>query len=100
MASNHLLGQLIRYLTGAHSIQDQALVQMGRVPNVAAKPAIALSREHLRHPEAHHQVRQRLVARGAAPSRFKGVAVRVTGKGPLCTALDIARSEQGVGARS
>jgi hypothetical protein len=65
MASNHLHGQVTKYTTGAHSIEDQALVQIG-----------------------------------ANPSRLKDLAGTVTGKGLFGTPLDVARSEQGVGARS
>jgi ferritin-like metal-binding protein YciE len=75
--------QLTKYLTDAHSIEEQALVQMRSAPRLAGDPAIASRFEHhLIETEDHeHVVRARLEARGAKPSALKDFAGKVTGKG-------------------
>jgi ferritin-like metal-binding protein YciE len=83
MTPTRLDEQLTKYLTDAHSIEEQALEQMRSAPKLAGDPEIASAFErHLDETEDHeHQVRARLEARGADPSRFKDLAGRVTGKG-------------------
>jgi ferritin-like metal-binding protein YciE len=83
MTPTRLDEQLTKYLTDAHSIEEQALEQMRSAPKLARDPELASAFErHLDETEDHeHQVRARLEARGADPSRFKDLAGRVTGKG-------------------
>src|SRR5881227_1103197 len=83
MTPNNLDAQLTKYLTDAHSIEEQALVQMRAAPKIAGDPQIAAAFErHLHETEGHESlVRQRLEARGADPSTLKDLAGKVTGKG-------------------
>jgi ferritin-like metal-binding protein YciE len=83
MAPNDLGEQLTKYLTDAHSIEQQALVQMRRAPDIAGDPAIAQQfSEHLTETEQHERmVRERLQELGAGPSMLKDVAGKVTGIG-------------------
>jgi ferritin-like metal-binding protein YciE len=75
--------QLTKYLTDAHSIEEQALVQMRGAPKLAGDPEIAAAFEqHLAETEAHESlVRRRLEARGADPAMLKDLAGKVTGQG-------------------
>jgi ferritin-like metal-binding protein YciE len=77
--------QLVKYLTDAHSIEEQALAQLRSAPDIAGDPAIAaVFRDHLAETEGHElAVRARLEALGAAPSRVKDVVMAVGGKGFL-----------------
>jgi ferritin-like metal-binding protein YciE len=83
MTPNRLDEQLTKYLTDAHSIEEQALAQMRSAPKLAADPEIASAFERHLHETADHEqlVRARLEARGANPSRLKDLAGTVTGKG-------------------
>jgi len=74
--------QLVKYLTDAHSIEEQALAQMRAAPDLAGDPQLAEAfRAHLAETERHEQlVRERLDALGASPARFKDVAGAVSGK--------------------
>ena len=71
--------QLTKYLTDAHSIEQQALVQM----KLAGDPEIAAAfDEHLTETEGHEAlVRERLEARDASLSVVRHVAGWVTGGG-------------------
>jgi ferritin-like metal-binding protein YciE len=75
--------QVTKYLTDAHSIERQALVQMRSAPDIAGDPVIASAFvQHLAETEAHESlVRQRLDARGASPALLKEIAGAVTGAG-------------------
>jgi ferritin-like metal-binding protein YciE len=83
MSPNSLEEQLTKYLTDAHSIEEQALVQMRSAPKLAGDPEIASAFEQHRHETEEHEslVRARLEARGATPSMIKDIAGKVTGKG-------------------
>jgi ferritin-like metal-binding protein YciE len=83
--ANTLSEQLTKYLTDAHSIEEQALQQLRRAPGLAGDGELAaLYREHLAETEWHERlVRERLEARGAQPSRLKDVVMRVGGLGFL-----------------
>jgi ferritin-like metal-binding protein YciE len=83
MTPNSLQEQLTKYLTDAHSIEEQALVQMRHAPRIAGDPEISAAFEwHLAETEAHESiVRERLAARDAAPAKLKDLAGKVTGKG-------------------
>jgi ferritin-like metal-binding protein YciE len=75
--------QLTKYLTDVHSIEQQALAQMRRAPDIAGDPRLAdMFRAHLAETEEHERlIRERLEARGAKPSKLKDIAGRVTGVG-------------------
>jgi ferritin-like metal-binding protein YciE len=77
--------QLTKYLTDAHSIEEQALAQLRTAPEIAGDPELSAAyREHLRETEGHERlVRELLEARGAKPSRTKDVVMALGGKGFL-----------------
>ena len=77
--------QLTKYLTDAHSIEEQALAQLRTAPEIAGDPELSAAyREHLRETEGHERlVRELLEARGAKPSLTKDVVMKVGGKGFL-----------------
>jgi ferritin-like metal-binding protein YciE len=74
--------QLTKYLTDAHSIEQQALVQMRAAPEIVGDPALAsIFSAHLVETENHEQlVRSRLEERGAGPAAIKDLAGAATGK--------------------
>src|SRR5262245_26913755 len=61
-----LRDQLTKYLTDAHSIEEQALAQLRRAPAIAGDPRIAAAfEEHLGETEGHErEIRELLDARG------------------------------------
>src|SRR3954466_4219994 len=75
--------QLTKYLTDAHSIEEQALVQMKLAPKIAGTPGLsAIFTEHLRETEEHERlVRTALEQRGAQPSKVKDLAGQAGGVG-------------------
>src|SRR3954467_13019713 len=75
--------QLIKYLTDAHSIEEQAIAQMRAAPDLAGDPGLADAfRAHLAESERHERlVRERLDAHGASPSKLKDAVMAVGGKG-------------------
>src|SRR5918992_2258395 len=75
--------QLVKHLTDAHSIEEQALAQMRVAPRIAGDPELAQAfREHIAETEEHERrVRARLEARGADPSRVKDLVARAGGVG-------------------
>jgi ferritin-like metal-binding protein YciE len=75
--------QLTKYLTDAHSIEEQALAQLRSAPDLAGDPVIAGAyRKHLLETQGHElRVRALLEARNAAPSRIKDAVMAVGGKG-------------------
>jgi ferritin-like metal-binding protein YciE len=77
--------QLTKYLTDAHSIEEQALAQLRTAPDIAGDPELAQNfREHLHETERHeHLIRAALDARGAKPSRTKDTVMALGGKGFL-----------------
>ncbi len=77
--------QLTKYLTDAHSIEEQALAQLRKAPDLAGDPELAAAfREHLTETEGHERlVRNLLEARDAAPSRVKDAVMALGGKGFL-----------------
>ncbi|MQA74744.1 MAG: DUF892 family protein [Solirubrobacterales bacterium] len=56
--------QLVKHLTDAHAIEEQALTQMRRAPGIADDPRLAeVFRRHLEETEGHERrVRERLAA--------------------------------------
>lgn len=75
--------QLTKYLTDAHSIEEQALQQLRTAPDIAGEPALArVLEEHRLETETHEaRVRGLLEARGASPSRVKDTVMRAGGAG-------------------
>jgi ferritin-like metal-binding protein YciE len=82
MKDNHD-DQLNAYLRDAHSIEQQALVQLRSAPDIAGDERIAdVFRAHLAETETHERlVRERLDARGATPSAVKDGVMAAGGKG-------------------
>jgi ferritin-like metal-binding protein YciE len=77
--------QLTKYLTDAHSIEEQALAQLRTAPDLAGDAQIErVFREHLTETDRHERdVWLALDARGAAPSTVKDMLMRIGGKGFL-----------------
>ena len=75
--------QLVKHLTDAHSIEEQALTQLRRAPSIAGDPDIASAFDrHLGETERQEQlVRARLEAHDAEPSKVKDAAGKVGGYG-------------------
>jgi len=77
--------QLTKYLTDAHSIEEQALAQLRSAPDIAGDPQLAQNyREHLTETEGHERrVRSLLEERDAKPSALKDTVMKAGGKGFL-----------------
>lgn len=77
--------QLTKHLTDVHSIEEQALTQLRRAPDIAGDEALAeVYREHLVETEEQERlVRARLEARGAEPSTVKDLIARAGGVGMI-----------------
>lgn len=73
--------QLTKYLTDAHSIEEQSLQQMKVAPDIAGEPGLERAfREHLAETESHEsRTRGLLDARDASPSRAKDLVMRAGG---------------------
>ena len=83
MAPETIQEQVRKHLTDAHSIEQQALVQMKLAPKIAGDPQLAeLFARHREETEGHERrVRERLAALGGKPAIVKDVAGQVTGVG-------------------
>jgi ferritin-like metal-binding protein YciE len=83
MPSDTLDEQLDKYLADAHSIEEQALAQMRKAPDIAGDASLAQAfAEHLTETERHERlVRERLDAHGASPSKLKDAVMAIGGKG-------------------
>src|SRR2546430_15849077 len=81
MTTNSLDEQLIKCLTDAHSIEQQALAQMKAAPDIAGDPTLSsIFSAHLTETqEQERSVRGRLEAHGARPATLKDIAGSVTG---------------------
>jgi ferritin-like metal-binding protein YciE len=77
--------QLVKYLTDVHSIEEQALQQLRKAPDIAGDEQLArVYAEHLTETEGHERrVRERLEAHGADPSKTKDLVARAGGIGML-----------------
>jgi len=74
--------QLVKYLTDVHSIEEQALVQMRRAPDLVEGALAEAFRRHLGETESQEQrVRERLGSHDASPSKLKDVAGQAGGFG-------------------
>jgi ferritin-like metal-binding protein YciE len=83
MSASSPTEQLTKYLTDAHSIEEQALAQLERAPAMAGDAELArIFAEHRTETHEHERaVRAELERRGAAPSAVKDVAGKVGGWG-------------------
>jgi ferritin-like metal-binding protein YciE len=83
MTPQSLQEQLTKYLTDAHSIEQQALAQMKTAPELAGDEAISSAfAAHLRETQEHERrVRECLAARDASPATVKDIVGTITGKG-------------------
>lgn len=83
MPSNTPDEQLVKYLTDAHSIEQQALAQLKMAPKLAGHPKLEQAfKEHLAETEGQERlVDQRLEAHGASPSKIKDIAMAAGGVG-------------------
>lgn len=83
MSPNSLSEQITKYLTDAHSIEEQALVQMKAAPELAGDPQMAeIFERHRVETEEHERlVEEQLSAHGGSPSTLKDMAGKVTGQG-------------------
>ena len=66
--------QLVKYLTDVHSIEEQALTQMRRAPDLVEGRLAEAFRRHLDETESQEQ---RVRERGDAPSALKDAALRL-----------------------
>jgi ferritin-like metal-binding protein YciE len=74
--------KLVKYLTDVHSIEEQALTQMRRAPDLVEGALAEDFRRHLGETEAQERrVRERLEAHDASPATVKDVAGRAGGMG-------------------
>jgi ferritin-like metal-binding protein YciE len=82
MTDNDPETQLVKYLTDVHSIEEQALVQMRRAPDLVEGAFADSFRRHLEETESQERrVRERLEAHDASPSKVKDVAAKGGGFG-------------------
>jgi ferritin-like metal-binding protein YciE len=82
MPNNDPQAQLVSYLTDVHSIEEQALVQMRRAPDLVEGALSRSFQRHLGETESQEQrVRGRLEAHGASSSRIKDAAGKGGGFG-------------------
>lgn len=83
MGTDEIADKLRSNLTDVHSIEEQALVQMRRAPEIAGSEAIAQDfATHLRETEEQERaVRERLADHDAEPSTIKDLAGRAGGVG-------------------
>src|SRR4051812_11127051 len=76
MPADDIQEQLVKYLTDAHSIEVQALVQMKAAPKLAGTEELArMYEEHERETQEHKRlIEERLEAHGASTSKLKDLA--------------------------
>jgi ferritin-like metal-binding protein YciE len=75
--------QLTKYLTDAHSLEEQALVQMRIAPKIAGDPELAaIFSQHWTETGGHERrIAERLAARGARPAKLKEAVMKAGGLG-------------------
>jgi len=88
MPPDTIAEQLDKHLTDVHSIEEQALTQLRRAPDIAGDDVLSeIYREHLTETEEQERlVRGRLEARGLEPSTVKDLAGRAGGVGMILLA--------------
>jgi ferritin-like metal-binding protein YciE len=81
MSADTLRDQVVKHLTTAHAIEEQALAHIrAACKNAGDGPLEGIFREHLAQTEEHERlVRRRLEALGASPSKAKDVGMRIAG---------------------
>lgn len=77
--------QLVHFLSDMYSVEQQALAQLVKAPDVAGDPSIAsdFSQHHVETQQQAELVRERLEAHGGSPSKIKDAIMRLGGKGQL-----------------
>ncbi|MEA2428200.1 MAG: hypothetical protein QOF37_1828 [Thermoleophilaceae bacterium] len=77
MPTSDIQEQLVKYLTDAHSIEVQALVQMKAAPRMAGTEELArMYEQHERETEDHKRlIEERLEAHGTSPSKLKDLVM-------------------------
>jgi ferritin-like metal-binding protein YciE len=75
--------QLVKYLTDAYSIEEQALAQLKLAPKIAGDPKLEQAfKEHLTETEEQERLlEERLEAHGASPSKIKNAVMAAGGVG-------------------
>jgi ferritin-like metal-binding protein YciE len=75
--------QLVKYLTDAHALEEQALAQLRTAPDIAGDPELSrIFAEHLVETEEQSRIiRARLEAHDASPSKLKDTVMGLGGKG-------------------
>jgi ferritin-like metal-binding protein YciE len=74
--------QIVKYLTDVHSIEEQALSQMRRAPDLVEGRLAEAFEAHLAETESQERrVRERLEALGGKPSKLKDAAGQASGVG-------------------
>src|SRR3954451_6843171 len=75
--------QLTKYLTDAHSIEEQALIQMKHAPRIAGDERLAaMFEQHRVETEEHERlIGQRLEAHGGSPAKVKEAVMKLGGAG-------------------
>ena len=70
---------LVKYLADAHAIEEQAIQLLQRAPKIGGGPELeSLYSAHLEETRGQERlIRERLEARGAAPSKLKDAAMRL-----------------------
>jgi ferritin-like metal-binding protein YciE len=88
MSADTLDEQLDKYLADVHAIEEQALAQMRRAPDIAGDERLAQAfAEHLPETRAQEdRVRRRLEDRGADTAKIKDLAGRLGGVGMIAFA--------------
>jgi ferritin-like metal-binding protein YciE len=82
MPNNDPRTQLVKYLTDVHSIEEQALTQLRRAPDLVEGPFSEIFQRHLEETESQERrVRARLEAHDASPSKLKDAAGQAGGFG-------------------
>jgi ferritin-like metal-binding protein YciE len=82
MADHDSETQLVKYLADVHSIEEQALTQMRRAPDLVEGSFSEAFQRHLGETESQEQrVRARLEAHGGSPSTAKDLAGKAGGFG-------------------
>src|SRR5689334_8191991 len=80
--------QLLHFLSDMYSVEQQALSQLIKAPDIAGDPIIAAAfRQHYFETEQQSDlVYERLTALGGSPSKIKNAVMRLGGKGFLAFA--------------
>jgi ferritin-like metal-binding protein YciE len=77
--------QLVSFLSDMYSVEQQALAQMVKAPDLAGDPGLAedFRQHHLETEKQAEMVRERLEALGGSPSMLKDAIMKLGGKGFL-----------------